>query len=118
MGTRAKTSTKNNEHPGHFIREWRASKKMTLEALASRVESAVSSISQLERGQQGYSQATLEKLALALGTKPYFLLMMNPLEEDPIWAIQERLSKATPARRREILMVVDVMLNTQTKGVA
>lgn len=115
MGTRVRTNLKEDERPRHFIREWRKSKGLTQEALASRLDVAVSTISQLETGKQGYSQPMLEALAVALGTEPASLLMRNPLEVDSPWAIQERLAKAPPARRRDILLVVDAML-TGTGG--
>lgn len=94
----------------HFIREWREHRGFTQERLADRVDLSVSSISQLESGDQGYRQATLEALADALSCEPGDLLMRNPLIEDAVWDLQDQLLKATKAKREEVLSVVEVML--------
>lgn len=94
----------------HFIREWREHRGFTQERLADRVGLSVSSISQLESGDQGYRQATLEALADALNCEPGDLLMRNPLDRESVWNIQEQLLKAAPAKRAEVLSVVEVML--------
>ena len=52
---------------GATIRKLRKAKGMTILELATQVGSDVGNLSRLERGVQGYSQDTLEKLAVALG---------------------------------------------------
>ena len=52
---------------GNEIRARRKALKMTLEELAFSVESDTGGLSRLERGKQGYSDATLRKIASALG---------------------------------------------------
>jgi transcriptional regulator with XRE-family HTH domain len=84
MGTRKKLTPSDDGKPRHFIKEWRNKRRMTLEQLANAVDLAVSSISQLERGQQGYSQATLEALAAALGCSPVDLISRPP-DNDNAW---------------------------------
>jgi len=116
MGTRVKTNLKADGKPRHFIREWRKAAGLTQEQLASRLDVAVSTISQLETGKQGYSQPMLEALADALDTTPASLLMRNPADVGSPWSIQEKLEKAPPARRKDILLVVDAMLKTGTDG--
>jgi transcriptional regulator with XRE-family HTH domain len=59
----------------HYIREWRKFRRMTLEALASRVGEKIggfthASLSRIERGLQPYSQPILEAIADALRTDP------------------------------------------------
>lgn len=96
MGTRVKTRTGQARRP-HFIREWRKHREMTQAELADAIGVATSSISQLERGDQGYSQATLEALAEALGCSPADLLARNPqhLEStfwtQDIWSLNKSL---------------------------
>jgi len=51
---------------GQRIRELRKAKKMTINQLASLTEWDVGNISRLERGMQGYSEASLKKIAEAL----------------------------------------------------
>lgn len=112
MGTRVKTALKADSKPRHFIREWRKARGLTQEQLASRLNVAVSSISQLETGKQGYSQPTLEALADALGCQPADLLMRNPTTKDAIWSIEDQLNRAAPDKRSAILAVVETMLRT------
>ena len=69
--------------PRHYIKEWRKHRRMTQEQLASAIGSAVSSVSQLESGKQGYSQATLEALSEVLQCSPADLLSVNPTEGRP-----------------------------------
>ncbi|AAL49625.1 unknown [Sinorhizobium phage PBC5] len=83
MGTRSKIQMSPEGKPRHFIKEWRKHRRMTQEQLASAVGSAVSSVSQLESGKQGYSQATLEALAVVLQCSPADLLSVNPIEGLP-----------------------------------
>lgn len=83
---------------------------MTQEALASRLEVAVSTISQLETGKQGYSQPMLEALADALGCQPADLLMRDPTKVNAVWSIEDQLKSASPEKREEILSVIDVLL--------
>lgn len=109
-----KTQISADGHPRHFIKEWRKAAKLTQEQLASILEVAVSGISQLETGKQGYSQPMLEALADAFDCEPADLLMKNPLMKDATWSLQEKLVKATPERQREILLIVDTMLNMET----
>lgn len=51
---------------GQRIRELRKAKKMTIHQLATLTEWDVGNISRLERGMQGYSEASLKKIAKAL----------------------------------------------------
>jgi transcriptional regulator with XRE-family HTH domain len=72
----------------HFIREWRQFRGYTQERLANLVDMSVSSISQLERGQQGYTEESLAKLAEALGCEPADLLSRDPNKPaDYLWRI-------------------------------
>lgn len=50
------------------IREWRKLSGLTLEKLAESVEMSAPSLSNIERGKQGVTQANLAKIADALGT--------------------------------------------------
>lgn len=77
MGTRRKKSESTNG-PGHYVKEWRKHRGLTQEQLAGRLGVATSSVSQLETGKQGYSQATLEALAIALDCEPWQLISVNP----------------------------------------
>lgn len=109
MGTRVKTNFKPSG-PRHFIRQWRKHRGLTQETLANRLQVAVSTISQLETGKQGYSQPMLEALARELLCEPADLLMRDPTDNSAPWSIHDQLSKAPPERQKEIMDVVTVLL--------
>lgn len=52
---------------GQAIREIREARKATLEEIAFAADTNASNLSRIERGRQGYSTETLERIALALG---------------------------------------------------
>lgn len=52
---------------GQVIREIRETHKATLEEIALAAETNASNLSRIERGTQGYSPETLERIATALG---------------------------------------------------
>lgn len=64
--------------PVYFFRAWRKYRGLTIEQLADRVDMSVSSISQLERGKQGFSDTTLLALSHALMCEPGDLLSRDP----------------------------------------
>jgi transcriptional regulator with XRE-family HTH domain len=86
--------------PHHFIAEWREFRGLTQEQLAGRVDLSVSSISQLENGKQGYSQPTLEALAVALSCEPGDLLMRNPMDKNAPWSL---LASLKPESREKVV---------------
>lgn len=94
-----------------FIREWRQHRGLTLEQLADRLEVTASHISMLERGQRGYAQETLERLAEALQTDPASLLMRNPTDQDAIWSVWDQ---AKPGERRMIVDIAKTIVKTGT----
>ena len=52
---------------GQVIREIREARKATLEEVAFAASTNASNLSRIERGAQGYSPETLERIASALG---------------------------------------------------
>ena len=52
---------------GQVIREIREARKATLEEIALAADTNASNLSRIERGTQGYSPETLERIATALG---------------------------------------------------
>lgn len=97
-----------------FLKEWRVHRGLTQEQLAERVSMAVSNISQLEQGRQGYSQEGLEALADALRCDPGQLLNVDPTRGEGIWSIWE---KAAPGERQQIVEIAQTITRkTGTKG--
>lgn len=85
-----------------FLKEWRKFRGLTQEQLAERVGMAVSNISQLEQGRQGYSQEGLEAFADALNCDPGQILNVDPTKGDAIWSIWEQ---AAPVQRQQIVEI-------------
>jgi transcriptional regulator with XRE-family HTH domain len=70
---------------GHYLREWREHRGLSLARLAQRMEvepgeELISSVSigRIERGVQPYSQPILEAIAVALDVSTFDLLAVNP----------------------------------------
>ncbi len=61
-----------------YIKEWRKSRHLTLERLAERIGVTAGALSQLERGDVGYTQPMLEALAEALQSNPADLISRMP----------------------------------------
>lgn len=83
----------------NYVRQWRKFRKLTQEQLAERTGYTPSSISQLETGAQGYEEATLVRLADALGCKPGDLISGPPGEI----AFLHDLRELEPAQRDEVI---------------
>jgi len=71
----------------HYIREWRIHRGLTVEGLAEAAGISGSMVSQLERGRTTYTQATLQKVAEALGVQPWKLLAAGPAEDQRLWTV-------------------------------
>jgi transcriptional regulator with XRE-family HTH domain len=61
-----------------FVRQWRQHRGLTQKELADRLETSAASISRLEKGDQPYSQETLEAIADALDCEPQDLISHEP----------------------------------------
>ena len=94
-----------------YIREWRKYRELTLEELASRVDMTASHFSMLERGQRGYTQETLEAIAVALQTSDGALLTRNPLDDSADWSVWDQ---AKPAERKLALELLKTVKRTST----
>ena len=68
--------------PRHFVREWRDFRGMTQEKLAEAAGLTPGAISQLERGEVGYTQRSIEALADAMSCSPSDLTGRNPVSDD------------------------------------
>ena len=70
------------EFSGHYIREWRIDAELTQAELAKAAAMSAANLNQIEAGNTGYTQKTLERIAGALKVSPAVLLSVNPREED------------------------------------
>lgn len=101
---------------GHYIREWREHRGLSLARLAARMldqtgEEVISSVSigRMERGQQPYSQPILEALAHALTCEVDDLLSVNPLKEGEVvdfMQILRRMNKDQVAQLTKIAKAI------------
>ncbi len=109
----ARLKLKPGESRPTFIRDWRKWRDLTLERLADRVGVSTGALSQLERGEVGYTQPMLEALAEALNCEPADLLTYSPQavkELRSIWA-------AIPEENREQAMkVLQTFMKSGTDG--
>lgn len=63
---------------GHYLREWRLDRNLTLQDLAQLAGMTHTTVSRLERGLIPYSQRSLERLAAALHTDPASIILVPP----------------------------------------
>lgn len=90
----------------YFFRQWRKYRGLTQEEAAEIVGVSPPSISQLERGLQGFTDSTLEALADALACSPGDLLMRNPLDEDAPWSIWDHLK---PDQKKSAMLFIKAL---------
>ena len=89
--------------PRYFFKEWRKYRGFTQEELAEMVGITAPSVSQLEKGKQGFTDSTLEAFATALTCNPGDLLMRNPLDEDAPWSIWDSIPRLDRPRALRLL---------------
>lgn len=93
-----------------LLRKWRKHRNLTQDRLADRMGElldgfSTSSISQLETMKQGYSQETLEALAVCLDCQPGELLMRDPTLPDA----NIMLAAMKPETRRRALAMLKAL---------
>lgn len=110
---RAKPIPKKASSRRYFFTEWRKFRSLTQEKLAALAKLSTASISQLETGKQGFTDATLEALAEALQCNPGDLLARNPLDPAQPWSIWERL---TPSQQRQALRLMNALSDEPATG--
>lgn len=116
---------------GHFLREWRKAKELTLEQVAERIEMLSkhraildpnarpvpmthATLSRIERGRIPYNQHLLELLAEIYQTTPDALIRIDPTRPGVSWSILETLR---PEQQEQIRAIVEVMAKrTGTEG--
>lgn len=86
-----------------YIRQWRKFRKLTLERLAERLEVTAGALSQLERGDTGYTQPMLEALASELQCEPADLITRDPAHEASIMLIWSQIPEMDRARALDVL---------------
>jgi transcriptional regulator with XRE-family HTH domain len=97
------------------FKAWRKYRGLTQERVAALVGVSVSTVSQVENGQQGFTDTTLVAWAEALGTSPGDLLSRNPAEDRPF----EELDQLIEAKggMGVVLRVIEALPDAQAKVV-
>lgn len=85
------------------IREWRKHRGLTLERLSDRIGVTPGALSQLERGDVGYTQPMLEALADALSCQPADLISRPPETENGLQLVWESIPIADRPKALEVL---------------
>lgn len=90
------------------LKGWRMYRNgMTAEQLAERTGLTPGFLSQLQNGQSGYTQDTLELLAEALQCRPGDLINVDPSKEGAIWSLWD---SATVAEKAQIVAVTQAIV--------
>jgi len=98
------------KHVGHYIKEWRLHRKLSLRKLADRMEIepgenliSYASLSRIEKGEQPYSQPILEALSTALDVPVASLISRKPDTDAEIVAIFDSLDDSAKEQAIKIL---------------
>ncbi len=83
---------------GQVIREIREARNATLEEVAFAADTTASNLSRIERGAQGYSPETLERIASALGVTVSELHLRTEAAANAV----EKMSASAGGRKRQL----------------
>lgn len=103
---------------GHVIKILRLQRKMTQEQIALEADMATSNVSRIEKGLRQPSQKVLQRLAIALNTKPSILYAAS---ERPITDISDFLEKEVDEEKieeeRDEQYIDQLLLSHETQSV-
>lgn len=103
---------------GHVIKILRLQRKMTQEQIALEADMATSNVSRIEKGLRQPSQKVLQRLAIALNTKPSILYAAS---ERPITDISDFLEKEVYEEKieeeRDEQYIDQLLLSHETQSV-
>ena len=89
-----------------FIRRWRKFRGINQARLGELTGVTGSSISQLERGLQGFTDKSLARLAEALQCDPVDLLGWDPYQKDSFWPLFRAAESLQGAERERAYMII------------
>jgi transcriptional regulator with XRE-family HTH domain len=96
-----------------YLKEWRKHRGYTQDRLAEMTGLSKPFISQLERGDRGFTQDTLELLATVLRCDVADLLIRNPADPEGIWSVWDQLR---PVERSQVVEIAKTIKRTGTEG--
>ena len=111
-----------DKHPGHYIREWREYRHLSLRRLVNRLEGSPggeplishASLGRIEQGKQPYSQPILEALAAALNCTVSDLLEVNPLKEGDVVDLMHELKKLDAGKQKQAMEYLQFLARKET----
>jgi DNA-binding XRE family transcriptional regulator len=92
-----------------FIREWRKKKGLSQGELGEAIGVSTATISQIENGKTGYSQAHIEAIARVLQCQVIDLLARHPDDPEGMWTLWER---AGTDQRKQMVRMFAAMLSS------
>lgn len=98
--------------PSHFIAEWRKVRDITLEKLAEKTELDPGHLNRVERGEKGYTEDSLKKIAAALDVTLYDLFISPHAAAWPDLA--NVFAAMTPEQRKQLLDIANVIAKGKT----
>lgn len=95
----------------HYIKEWRQHRGLSLRRLADRLETTAggdpllsyASLGRIERGEQPFTEETIQAIADALGVSRMSLLEMHPEQEATLIELFKRLPASEQEHARRYL---------------
>ena len=103
-----RSDQRNSLHPT-FIKHWRKKKGWSQGELGEAIGVSTATISQIENGKTGYSQANIEAIARALQCQVIDLLARHPDDPEGIWTLWER---ADVGQRQQMVRMFAAMLGS------
>lgn len=104
---------KKTPHPGHYIRQWRKKRGLSLRKLAARMEiepgvplMSHANLGRIEIGEQPYTQDLMEALSDALGVSVPMLIEVNPEVDGQVIDLMRLLRDKDPATVSAFLMAL------------
>lgn len=91
----------------NFVKAWRLFRGLTLEELAGKADYTAGSLSAVERGEQGLSDESRERIAKALKITPGMLMEVDPAGDPELWTM---IVAASPEEREQIAKVAKALV--------
>lgn len=96
-----------------FLKQWREFRDLTQEQLAEKIGQTGSSISQLERGKQGFGDKTLADLAAALECSPVDILAFDPKQPNSFWPLFHAAERLKGPMRQQLYNVLAAFMGRE-----
>lgn len=98
-----------------YLRGWRKFRGLSQGRLADMVGLTTASVSQLERGLQGFSHDSLAAYARALECTPADLLTYDPRQRDSFWPLCQAAERLEGEKRQQLYGILSGALAALTR---